>query len=989
MTITVTSVANTQSFGAWLSTTNRLVEIVSQNTVTVDTSTGGSLSTGNGYVNGYFGANYLYVANGLSGGNVSSNGVLDIVSNVAFKYSTSNLVTLTANSTESVLNINVTNVNITANTISITGNTSFSNAVNFSDAVTFANAVNMTSTSPSVFSSNVTVSGTVSVGNSTVNTTINSTAFGISNSTVSYSILAPTAAQYANNDYYLNANGQWSRVVTGSNTYIQFNDSETLGSSSSLTFNKTTSTLNVGTFTANSTVVNSTAYNIGSNFIANSTGVYTGTVNAASHTVGTSTIANATGVFTTGTVNGATISVGTSTIANATGVYTGVVNGSSITVGTSTIANATGVFTTGTVNGSSITVGTSTIANATGVYTGVVNGSSITVGTSVIANTTRLAIGTAVGLQANGGIGTTGQILTSNGTTVYWSTPSAGVAGSTTQIQFNDGGVLAGDTGLTFNKTTDTLSTNTILATSTVNAASHTVGTSTIANATGVFTTGTVNGATISIGASVIANTTRLAIGTAVGVQANGGIGTAGQVLTSNGTTVYWGSAGASGTVTSVATGNGLTGGPITTTGTVSILANSGVTANTTGLFVTQGTGLVVNATGVHLNATYIGTLAANSATYLGSVNNLGNATGIYITGTVNAASHTVGTSTIANTTGVFTTGTVNGATISVGTSVIANTTRLAIGTAVGLQANGGIGAAGEVLHSNGTSIYWAPDDQGVTSVATGNGLTGGPITTTGTVSILANSGITANSTGLFVTQGTGTVVNATGVHVNATYIGTLAANSATYLGSSINFGNASGIFTTGTVNGATISVGTSVIANTTRLVIGTAVGLQANGGIGTSGQVLTSNGTTIYWAGAGVAVTANNTDTQTFFIPMSNSTTGTWSNGVVSNTKLYFVPSTGTLNATIFNSLSDREQKINIVTAPVGFIDAIRGVEYDWKDTGKKSSGVIAQEIEEYLPHLVETKDGSKSVNYSGLIAYLIEEIKQLKDRVKALENK
>ena len=103
------------------------------------------------------------------------------------------------------------------------------------------------------------------------------------------------------------------------------------------------------------------------------------------------------------------------------------------------------------------------------------------------------------------------------------------------------------------------------------------------------------------------------------------------------------------------------------------------------------------------------------------------------------------------------------------------------------------------------------------------------------------------------------------------------------------------------------------------------------------------------------------------------------------SNSFLFSLP----LSANFLNSLSDREQKINIVTAPIGFIDLIRGVEYNWKDTGKKSSGVIAQEIEEYLPHLVETNDGSKSVNYSGLIAYLIEEIKELKDRVKALENK
>jgi hypothetical protein len=39
------------------------------------------------------------------------------------------------------------------------------------------------------------------------------------------------------------------------------------------------------------------------------------------------------------------------------------------------------------------------------------------------------------------------------------SSGSSGTAGSNTQVQFNDGGSAAGDTGLTFNKTTDTLST--------------------------------------------------------------------------------------------------------------------------------------------------------------------------------------------------------------------------------------------------------------------------------------------------------------------------------------------------------------------------------------------------------------------------------------------------------------------------------------------------------------------------------------------------
>jgi hypothetical protein len=256
------------------------------------------------------------------------------------------------------------------------------------------------------------------------------------------------------------------------------------------------------------------------------------------------------------------------------------------------------------------------------------------------------------GVYANGSFGTAGQLLTSNGSTVYWNTPSPSVSGSDTQVQFNDGGALGADAGLTFNKTTDTLTTNTAVAntflatslvnsatlsvgsavvanslgvfttgtvngavvsvgtavisnslgtftTGTVNAAVHSVGSSVVANSIGVFTTGTVNGATLSVGSSVVANSTRLALDTAVGLLANGTIGTAGQVLHSNGTTAYW--AADDQGVTSVATSNGLTGGTITSTGTLSVLANSGIIANTTGLFVRPGTGVTVNTTGVHI----------------------------------------------------------------------------------------------------------------------------------------------------------------------------------------------------------------------------------------------------------------------------------------------------------------------------------------------------------------------------------------------------
>lgn len=49
---------------------------------------------------------------------------------------------------------------------------------------------------------------------------------------------------------------------------------------------------------------------------------------------------------------------------------------------------------------------------------------------------------------------------------------------------------------------------------------------------------------------------------------------------------------------------------------------------------------------------------------------------------------------------------------------------------------------------------------------------------------------------------------------------------------------------------------------------------------------------------------------------------------------------------------------------------------------------GVIAQEVEEVFPELVhEDASGYKHVNYLGLIAPLIEAVKELDARVQALE--
>ena len=70
--------------------------------------------------------------------------------------------------------------------------------------------------------------------------------------------------------------------------------------------------------------------------------------------------------------------------------------------------------------------------------------------------------------------------------------------------------------------------------------------------------------------------------------------------------------------------------------------------------------------------------------------------------------------------------------------------------------------------------------------------------------------------------------------------------------------------------------------------------------------------------------------------------------------------------------------------------VRSLRGVSFDWKENGKPSFGLIAQELEKLLPQLVNiSEDGIKSVFYNGIIAFLIEAIKQLADEVQELKTK
>ena len=238
-------------------------------------------------------------------------------------------------------------------------------------------------------------------------------------------------------------------------------------------------------------------------------------------------------------------------------------------------------------------------------------------------------------------------------------------------------------------------------------------------------------------------------------------------------------------------------------------------------------------------------------------------------------------------------------------------------------------------------------------------------------------------------------------------------ANSVTVLGSSVVGGAGTDAYARTTANTATSDIiilqgvnttqnsqitAVQSLANTDFTTITVTSGVYGNATfvpvitLGANGRVIAVTNTAISSGGGGGAtITDDTTSSGTRYITMTTQTSGSQSIANTSTTKLFFQPSTGTLSSTIFSSLSDETKKtnINVISGSLNVTENLRGVTFDWTDGTGSSAGLIAQDVEKYLPQLINIdENGTKALNYNGVIGVLVEAVKELSERVKQLES-
>ena len=98
--------------------------------------------------------------------------------------------------------------------------------------------------------------------------------------------------------------------------------------------------------------------------------------------------------------------------------------------------------------------------------------------------------------------------------------------------------------------------------------------------------------------------------------------------------------------------------------------------------------------------------------------------------------------------------------------------------------------------------------------------------------------------------------------------------------------------------------------------------------------------------------------------------------------------------NVTAYGSLSDEKLKDNIevIDNAIDKVKELKGVTFNYKKDGKKSTGLIAQDLEKVLPEAVytekdlETEEEHLAIRYGNTIGLLVEAVKEQQEQIETL---
>jgi hypothetical protein len=644
------------------------------------------------------------------GGNISTGNNFTTSGNFAITLTANAATTLSLPNSGTVVSLDASN-NFTANTITanLTGTASSANNSGFlggtvatgyqTTAGLSANVATLTSNNATYFGGNYTWASPAAIGGTTANTgqfttltltsntaTIGTAAYHVANGNVGIGTSSPSYKLSVSGDTYLTGNvgigvtpsatvslylsktftsdssglfGVYS-TITDANTTITAARSKSNYNSVLINTNQNKSADGLTAYNSLYTSVTGTVYNglpsTGGDARADSMFGVTGLIINTANGANANTINNTYGVL------GQVYQNGSGTITTAYGLTAQVVAGNNSVTGA--ITNAYGGYSLIQSN-TAMTIGTgylyygahqgSTTTTKYGMYllnettnyfsgnTGIgntapthklsVNGTSFFGGAITFANNNTIT--------ANGSVGSAGQVLTSNTTGVYWSSP----VGVTNLGQTSNGSTVT---------VTSSTGTNT-----TITAATASVAGLMTSEAQTIAGTKTFN--------------SNVVFSTATAITANASVGSAGQVLTSNATGVYWSTI-VSATNLSLAS-NG---------STVSVNSDTG-----TDVIITAATGSLAGILTAETQT--IGGIKTFSSTISGSIN--GNA------------------ATVTN--GVYTTG---DQTIG-GIKTFANTTASTTYTTGAVIVSGGLGVAGAINAGGDVTAYATSDSRLKTNI--------------------------------------------------------------------------------------------------------------------------------------------------------------------------------------------------------------------------------------------------------------------------------